>query len=184
MSIRSFRSLLLLCALGSCLAAGVLQGQQAPASRVLQAVDNSVRVTLRGNTFPLARPEFDRGEAPANLPLNRMLLVLKRSDQQEAALLRLMENQQYRKSSSYHQWLTPVDFGARFGPSDADIAAVTNWLQSSGFQLAQVSKGRTVIEFSGNAGLVKQAFGTAIHEFVVKGEQHWANVGNPSIPAA
>jgi hypothetical protein len=113
-----------------------------------------------------------------------MLLVLKRSDQQEAALLRLMENQQYKKSSSYHQWLTPVDFGVRFGPSDADIAAVTNWLQSSGFQLAQVSKGRTVIEFSGTAGLVKQAFGTSIHKYVVKGEEHWANVGDPTIPAA
>src|SRR5882724_4414383 len=98
MSTRSFRSLLLFCVLfcvlGSCLAAGILQGQQAPASRVLQAVDYSVRVTLRGNTHPQARPEFDRGEAPANLPLNRMLLVLKRSDQQEAALLRLMESQQ------------------------------------------------------------------------------------------
>src|SRR5882762_3182770 len=183
MSTRSLRPLLF-CVLGSFLATTVLQAQQAPASRVLQAVDNNVRITLPGNTHPLARPEFDQGEAPANLPLNRMLLVLKRSDQQEASLLRLMEDQQYKKSPSYHQWLTPVEFGARFGPADSDIAAVTNWLQASGFQVAQVSKGRTVIEFSGTAGLVKQAFGTAIHKFVVKGEDHWANVNDPSIPAS
>src|SRR6266404_3114844 len=118
------------------------------------------------------------------MPLARMLLVLKRSDQQEKALRDLIENQQYKKSPSYHQWLTPVEFGARFGPADSDIAAVTNWLQASGFQVAQVSKGRTVIEFSGSAGLVKQAFGTAIHKFEVKGEEHWANVSNPSIPTA
>ena len=157
--------------------------QQAPVL-VTQAVDNSVRTVLPGNVHPIARPEFDLGEAPPDLPLKRMLLVLKRSDQQEAALRRLIENQQYKKSPDYHRWLTPVEFGARFGPSDSDIAAVTNWLTASGFEVAQVSNGRTVIEFSGTAGLVKQAFGTAIHKFVVDGEEHWANVSNPSIPAA
>ncbi|MBZ5547645.1 MAG: Ig-like domain repeat protein [Acidobacteriia bacterium] len=155
-----------------------------PPVRVTQAVDNSVRTVLHGNVHPLARRAFDRGEAPSNLPLNRMLLVLKRSDQQETTLRRLIEYQQYKKSPDYHRWLTPEQFGARFGPADSDIAAVTNWLQASGFQVAQVSKGRTVIEFSGTAGLVKQAFGAAIHSFVVNGEQHWANVSDPSIPAA
>lgn len=95
-----------------------------------------------------------------------------------------MGDQQNRKSPQYHHWLTPVEFGAQFGPSDSDISAVTNWLQASGFQIAQVGKGRTVIEFSGTAGAVKKAFGTAIHKFLVKGEEHWANVGDPSIPAA
>ena len=112
------------------------------------------------------------------------MLVLKRSDQQETTLRRLIENQQYKKSPSYHQWLTPVEFGAQFGPADSDIAAVTNWLQASGFQVSQVSNGRTVIEFSGTAGQVKQAFGTAMHKYVVNGEQHLANVSNPSIPTA
>jgi len=157
---------------------------QQPPVLVTQPVDNSVRTVLPGNVHPMARAEFDRGEAPPNMSLNRMLLVLKRSDQQEITLRRLIENQQYKKSPSYHQWLTPEEFGASFGPGDSDIAAVTNWLQASGFQVAQVSKGRTVIEFSGTAGLVKQVFGTAIHNFVVNGEQHWANVGNPSIPTA
>jgi len=157
---------------------------QQPAALVTQPINNFVRTVLPGNVHPLARADFDRGEAPSDMPLARMLLVLKRSDQQEKALRDLIENQQYKKSPSYHQWLTPVEFGARFGPADSDIAAVTNWLQASGFQVAQVSKGRTVIEFSGTAGLVKQAFGTAIHEFDVKGEQHWANVSNPSIPTA
>lgn len=160
-----------------------LSAQQTPAL-VTQPVDNSVRTTLTGNVHPLTRVGIDRGEAPANMVLHRMLLVLKRSDQQETSLRRLIENQQYKKSPSYHQWLTPEQFGASFGPSDADIAAVTNWLQASGFQIAQVSKGRTVIEFSGTAGQLKQAFGTAIHQFEVNGEQHWANVNDPSIPTA
>ena len=163
--------------------ASPLLAQQAPVL-VTQTVNNSVRTVLPNNVHPLARPEFDQGEAPADLVLHRLMLVLKRSDQQETTLRRLIENQQYKKSPSYQQWLTPVEFGAQFGPADSDIAAVTNWLQASGFQVSQVSNGRTVIEFSGTAGQVKQAFGTAIHKYLVNGEQHLANVSNPSIPTA
>ena len=184
-SMRFSRTFLFLASLIACLlaVASPLLAQQAPAL-VTQPVDNSVRTILPGNVHPLARAEFDRGEAPPNLALHRMLLVLKRSDQQETALRRLIENQQYKKSSSYHQWLTPEEFGAKFGPADSDIAAVTNWLQQSGFQITRVSQGRTVIEFNGTAAQVKQAFGTAIHKYLVKGEQHLANASNPSIPTA
>ena len=163
--------------------ASPLLAQQAPAL-VTQAVDNSVRTVLPHNVHPLARAEYDQGEAPADLVLHRMMLVLKRSDQQETTLRRLIENQQNKKSSSYLQWLTPDEFGAKFGPADSDIAAVTNWLTASGFQVTQVSNGRTVIEFNGTAGQVKQAFGTAIHKYVINGQSRWANAGDPSIPTA
>ncbi len=151
---------------------------------VTQPVDNSVRTILKGNIHPLARAEYDQGEVPASMPLHRMLLVLKRSDQQETVLRRLIENQQFKNSPSYHQWLTPQQFGAQFGPADADIATVVNWLTASGFEVTQVSNGRTVIEFNGTAGQVKQAFGTALHKYLVKGEEHLANSTNPSIPTA
>src|SRR5208282_2580932 len=142
------------------------------------------RTVLTGNVHPLARAEFDQGEAPSGLVLHRMLLMLKRSDQQETALRHLIENQQNKKSPSYHQWLTPATFGAQFGPAESDLAAVTSWLAASGFVVNSVSNGRTMIEFNGTAGQVKQAFGTAIHSYLVKGEQHWANASNPSIPTA
>ena len=162
---------------------GLLPAQSAPVL-VTQAVDNSVRTSLPGNVHPLARAEFDRGEAQAELSLTRMLLVLKRSLEQETALRGLIDDQQDKNSPNYHQWLTPEDFGARFGPSDYDVAAVTNWLKVSGFEVTSVSNGRTVIEFSGTAGLVKQAFGTTIHKYVDAGKEHWANASNPSIPSA
>jgi subtilase family serine protease len=158
-------------------------GQNVPAL-VTRPIDNSVRTVLKGNVHPLARATFDRGEVSPSMPLHRMLLVLKRSDQQETALRSLIENQQYKKSSSYHQWLTPQQFGAQFGPSDADVAAVVNWLTSSGFEVTSVSNGRTVIEFNGTAGQVKQSFGTALHRYVVNGEEHLANASDPSIPTA
>jgi subtilase family serine protease len=155
------------------------------APRITQAIDNSQLTVLRGNVHPLARPAYDRGAAPASLAMDHMLLVLKRSPQQESALDSLLAQQQDRNSPNYHRWLTPAQFGAQFGPSDQDIAAIENWLESEGFSIDSVSKGRTVIEFSGSAGEVLSAFHTEIHRYVLPtGAEHWANSTDPEIPAA
>ena len=162
--------------------------QTAPA-RITQAVDEANLTILKGNTYYLARAKYDRGAAPSSLPMNRMLLVLQRSPQQESALELLLDQQQDQSSPNYHQWLTPQQFGQQFGPSDQDIQKITSWLQSHGFQVAPISNGRTVIEFSGTAGQVQEAFHTAIHKYSVPTksgalEDHWANPVDPSIPAA
>jgi subtilase family serine protease len=153
-------------------------------ARVTQPVDLENLVTLQGNTHPLARPEYDQGAAPDSLPMERILLVLQRSAEQETALRKLLEEQQIKSSPNYHMWLTPEQFGQQFGPADADIQAVTDWLTSQGFEVNRVAAGRTVIEFSGTAGAVRQALQTEIHKFAVKGEEHWANASDPKIPAA
>jgi len=153
-------------------------------NRIAQPVDESQLTTLKGNTHPLARPEYDRGPAPASLPLNRMLLVLSRSPEQETALEALLDQQQDKSSPNYHVWLTPEQFGQQFGPSNQDIQTVSSWLQSHGFTVSRVSKGRTTIEFSGTAAQVQQAFHTEIHKYTVNGEDHWANASDSQIPAA
>jgi hypothetical protein len=162
-----------------------LAGQNsAVPSRITQPIDETNRVTRRGNTHPLARPQFDQGAVADSQPIRRMLLLLQRSPGQETALRSLLDQQQSKSSANYHQWLTPQQFGQQFGPSDADVQAVTGWLQSHGFQVAGVSASRTVIEFSGNAGQVRAAFSTEIHRFVVNGVEHLANASDPQIPAA
>ena len=150
---------------------------------ITEALDESRRMVLKGNTHPLARREFDLGTAPASLPMERMLLVLKRSPEQETALRKLLDDQQDKHSPHYHKWLTPEQFGAQFGPSDTDMQTITSWLQAHGFQVG-TTKGRSVLEFSGSASQVQEAFHTSIHKYIVKDEQHWANASDPSIPAA
>src|SRR6266853_1498780 len=154
------------------------------AARVLDTVDDTNRSMLRGNVHPMARPEFDRGTVADAQPLTRILLLLQRSAEQEAALRQLMEEQQSKNSANYHAWLTLENFGKKFGPPDVDVQAVTDWLNSHGFQNIKVAKGKTVVEFSGNVGQVRNAFGTEIRKFNVKGEDHFANVSDPQIPAA
>jgi len=152
--------------------------------RITQAVDEAKLVRLSGNTHPMARPEFDQGAAPPDLPMERMMLVLQRSPEQEAALDKLMAEQMDKSSPNYHQWITTQRFGQLFGPSDADIETVTSWLRSHGFEIGSVAKGKNVIDFSGNAGQVKETFHTEIHKYLIRGEEHWANSSDPQIPAA
>jgi subtilase family serine protease len=116
--------------------------------------------------------------------MERMLLVLKRSADQEADLRKLLDDQQNAGSPSYHKWLTPDQFGQRFGPSDPDIQAVTDWLKSQGFRVDHVYRGRSLIEFSGTAAQVENTLGTAIHKFVVNNQTHWANATDQQIPVA
>jgi subtilase family serine protease len=159
------------------------QTKRVPA-RVTETVDDTNRTVLRGSVHPKARAEFDRGAVVDAQPLTRILLLLQRSPEQNAALRQLMEEQQSKGSANYHAWLTPEEFGKRFGPADADVQAVTDWLTSHGFQNIKVAKGKTVVEFSGNVGQVRNTFGTEIHQYNVDGKEHFANVSNPQIPAA
>ncbi|HEY0796880.1 MAG TPA: protease pro-enzyme activation domain-containing protein [Acidisarcina sp.] len=154
------------------------------AARITQQIDESSLVTLRGNTHPLAKPLYDHGLAPASLPARRMLLVLKRSPQQEADLTAFLADVQTTSSPNYHKFITPEEFGALYGPADADIQTVSTWLQGHGFAVNKVNKAKTVVEFSGNAAQLQEAFHTEIHSYMVKGEQHYANASDPQIPAA
>lgn len=162
------------------------QSAQAPAqipARIMLPIDESSLVTLHGNTHPLARAEFDQGAAPASLPMKRMLLILQRSPEQESALGQLLQEQQDNSSPRYHQWLTPQQFGAQFGPAPQDVQSITSWLESHGFQVAGAAQGGILIEFSGSAAQVQQAFHTTIHQYSVNGVEHYANASDPMLPA-
>jgi len=153
-------------------------------SRVLQTVDDAHVITLSGNIHPLARAEFDEGALADATPLRRMVLLLQRSPEQESALEQLIDQQQDKTSSIYHQWLTPETYGAAFGPTDRDLASVTTWLSSHGFTGIQVNAARTRIEFNGSAGMVHAAFGASMHRYAHQGTQRFANSSDPTIPAA
>src|SRR5580658_64656 len=50
---------------------------------ITQPVEDSKLTVLHGNSYPLARARNDRGAAPSSLPMERMMLVLKRAPEQE-----------------------------------------------------------------------------------------------------
>jgi hypothetical protein len=159
-------------------------GQPSAEARLTGRIDESRLTTLKGTTHRLAQSRFDKGVASDTLRLDRMQLVLMRSAGQEADVETLLEGQQDAHSLDYHKWLTPEEFGRRFGVAESDVAVVVAWLKSHGFQVNSLGKGRTVIEFSGVAAQIKSAFHTEIHKYVIGGEEHWANASDQQIPEA
>src|SRR5437879_6336186 len=83
-------------------------------ARITQAIDETQLVRLRGNVHPLARPEFDRGPVSDATPMKRMMLVLQRSPEQQAALSKFMDEQLSKDLPNFHNWLTPDEFGKQF----------------------------------------------------------------------
>jgi subtilase family serine protease len=164
--------------LGSPLSAGA---QAIP--RITSQVENSALVSLPNSVHPWARAQFDRGPAPANMS-GRMVLVLKRSPEQEAALQTLLAAQQDPHSPNYHKWLTPEDFGKRFGVADADLQTVSGYLSAQGMSVGRVYGNHMAIEVSATAGQIKSTFQTEIHTYSVAGKTFYANNSNPKIPSA
>jgi trimeric autotransporter adhesin len=161
-----------------------LAQQAAPAIRIVNPIDESQLVTLKNTVHPLANAANDRGAAPDAMQLSRMQLVLQRSPSQEAALHQLINQLQTPGSSSYHQWLTPAQFGSQFGAADQDISTIETWLGNHGFSVTGVNPGKGTLEFSGSVAQMRDAFHTQIHKYVVNGETHYANANDPQIPAA
>ena len=168
--------------------------QESPKPLVREALDETVRATLRGNVHPLARrlahTSNDLGPVDDSFAFDRMELVLKRSVAQEQALDQFLRDVQTPGSASFHKWLSPEAFGARFGAADSDVAAVTAWLESHGFAVEKIHPGRIAVEFSATATQIKEAFHTEVHNFRVLDAKtsetgtQFANVSDPQIPAA
>ena len=153
-------------------------------AQITKAVEDNNRVTLNGNTRSEAAPQYDRGLVADRMPLEHLQLLLRRPAVQETALEQLIASQQDRNSPNFHKWLRAEEFGGRFGVAQADIAAISAWLTAHGFHVDGVLPNRMVIEFSGTAGDVREAFHTEIHNLSVNGSDHIANMSDPQIPAA
>ncbi len=155
---------------------------QEPRARITEPIDNSVLVRVPGTHHPLASAQNDLGRVSGDSSMERMVLVLKPSDEQAAALTRLINQQHDTESAAYHTWLSPEQYGAQFGPAQQDLDQITAWLQQQGFRVDAVARGRGWIEFSGSAAQVESAFHTEMHHYLVKGEDHVANAGDISLP--
>ena len=152
--------------------------------RIVQSVDEGHLITLKGNTRPEARAEYDRGSVATNLVMGDLILVLRRGPEQQAAFEAFLASQADPSLPNYHHWLTPDQIGQQYGPAQADLLTISQWLQNHGFSIGNISKDHLAITFGGTAAQVESTFHTEIHNLQVKGENHIANMTDPKIPEA
>jgi subtilase family serine protease len=156
----------------------------AQSDRITGTIDSSQMVALTGNVHGFAQPRFDLGRTDGSTLIYGVTLAFRLSAAQQTDLNNLLAQQQQRSSPNYHKWLTPAQFGARFGMSQRDINRVETWLESKGFTVTSVANSRNLITFDGTVAQIESAFDTEIHNYLVDSEIHFANSNNPSVPAA
>ncbi|MBV8620391.1 MAG: S8/S53 family peptidase [Curvibacter sp.] len=137
---------------------------------------------LAGNTLALTRTSTRLGTVPVGTPMQHITLALQGTREKRLLLERFLQAQQDPTSPQYHQWLTPQQFGQRFGPTSDEVARVSNWLQAQGFTIDSVAASGLWINFSGQAGQVQQAFQTSLGQYLVNGQTVIANDQDPSVP--
>src|SRR5437764_1070308 len=153
-------------------------------SRVTRAVDSRRTRTLVGGVHRLAQAAFDRGAIDPATRIDHITLMVKASGAQRAELEQLVAEQQNPSSPWFRMWLTPEEFGNRFGLSPSDHSKVVAWLAGEGFQVKESARARNWIAFSGTAGQVAKSLHTPIHRFQVEGETRIANAAEPAVPEA
>lgn len=88
-----------------------------------------------------------------------------------------------KQSPLYHQYLTPAEFSAKYGPTTADVAKVTDFLKGSGLAVKDVSANRQVVDVTGSASQIDSAFNTKIYNYKQGSRQYYANESAPTLPS-
>src|ERR1700733_11980533 len=111
-------------------------------------IDEARRVALTGTVHPLTRGPIDLGPVEPSLQMGPIVVLLKRSPEQQAAIERLLEEQRNPGSLNFHKWLTPEQYANRFGLVEDDISSIRSWIESHGLTIDHAARGRNWMGFS------------------------------------
>ncbi len=152
--------------------------------RIVRKVNDRDTRVVRGSLHALATRDFEQGRVDASLVLERVAIVFKPSATQQRELEALLAEQRDPNSPGFRRWLSPDEYAARFGMSDADLDQVRAWLFAQGLTVQAISRSRNELYFRGTAAQIEDAFRTELHRYRVGDELHYANATEPSVPAA
>ena len=157
----------------------------APRPLVTHAIDRTRLIAAGRVVRPEVRSARDLGPHDPSERLEDIQLALARPAERQAAFDALVASLHRRGDPSYHQWLTPEEIGAQFGPAPEDIAALTQFLTQEGFAVNRVGKSGLYVDFSGTVAQVQQTFHTEIHDLLMpSGERRMSAVREALIPEA
>jgi kumamolisin len=146
--------------------------------------------TLNATPYPHGErlPANDLGAATAiegDTPLTVTITLMPRdSDKRD----KLIESVYTPGSLRFHQFLTPDEFKASFGPSTATINSVTRHFQAQGLTVTRAACAQ--LHVTGTAAQIEKAFGVQLHSYEVPAGafnpsyRYRAPLTAPHVPAA
>ncbi|HEY4009142.1 MAG TPA: S53 family peptidase [Acidobacteriaceae bacterium] len=99
----------------------------------------------------------------------------------QAALEQLVAQQTDSSSPNYHQWLTPGQFKAQFGPKASTVAAVKNKLKSAGFTIT--AEHTQSLEVEGSVSAVENLFNTRLQQVKTRNGHLRLDASKLTLPA-
>ncbi len=115
--------------------------------------------------------------SPSQSLAMRLTMAIRNRDE----LAKLLADQQDPSSPQYHRWLTPDAFTSRFGPTDADVARVTQWLKKKGFTVNSADASTREVSFTGSVAQAQNVFGVKIA--ATTDGRLYSNISDPVVPA-
>ncbi len=136
--------------------------------------------TLPGHVPSVIHRLAARGALPAT---NELRLAIGLPLRDAAGLDQFLAGVSDPASPHFRQYLTPEEFTARFGPTEADYAAVTTFALANGLTITATHRNRLVLDVRGRAAQVERAFHVRLQKFQHPREarEFFAPDGEPSV---
>jgi len=117
---------------------------------------------LKGHVIPGTDKLKSRGHKPASDSVELSLGVPLRDPQ---GLSRFLRNVYDPASTEFHHFLSPEEFDARFGPSEADYQKVLQFASTHGFQITATHSNRMLVNVAATTANIEKAFHVQLMKF-------------------
>jgi hypothetical protein len=87
-------------------------------------------------------------------------------------------------SPRYHKFLTPAQFTAQYGPTQADAHATIAYLKRAGIEVDSVAPNRLLIQTEGTTETYEHALGIRINDYRLSGRRFFSTEDRPALPRA
>jgi hypothetical protein len=89
---------------------------------------------------------------------------------------------QTKGSPSFHQFLTPEEWNARFAPTPETEQAVVDWVTSQGFTVTNRFNHRLVVSVEAPVGVIEKALNITINHYQLQNKIYYSNDRDPAVP--
>jgi subtilase family serine protease len=139
-------------------------------------------VQIDSDIAPMVSKSQVLAHVDLNMPIS-MVFVLPLEDPAAAESYAMRVNAP--EDPLYKQYLTPEQFGVRFGPSETDYNAVLTWATSTGLKPGEPSRSRTTLSVRGTAAQCESLLNTSVNNYRgPEGRLYYSAATTPSVPEA
>jgi subtilase family serine protease len=115
----------------------------------------------------------------------KIRMILSFQERDEAALQQTLNDLYDPLSPAFHQWLSPKEFGERFGRTATEMDNAMTWLRQHGFDVDRTYSNRLSIGFTGTVDVVERAFKVEMATYWDQDKKRpfYSNMASPTLPS-